>query len=76
MSYCKASEVRISQRIKLDMGCDHPMDETCVVLSVDNTNDFFGNNVIRFKVRRPGGGVINVVDYLPNGKVEVPDELA
>jgi hypothetical protein len=71
----KASEIKPGQRIVLDMGYGHPMDEVCAVITVQQGRSLFDAPVIRFRVRRPGGEIVNVVDYKPDDKVEVPDGL-
>ena len=74
MRFIKASEVRKNHLIVLDMGYGHNMNETCMVMNSEYVTNFFGIGVYRFKVRRPGGELINVVDHLPNDKVEVSNE--
>lgn len=77
MPSLKASEVKVGQRIVLDMGYGaHSMDEKCTVVTIQSGKSLFGDPVIRFRVQRPCGELINVVDHKPDDKVEVPDELA
>lgn len=72
MSYVRASEVRKNHLVVFDMGyCNHSHDETCVVISIKYEPNLFGIPVYRFKVRRPGGEVIDVIDRLPTDKVEI-----
>ena len=71
MSLIKAREVRKNQEIVLDMGYGaHSMDERCVVVSVKCATNLFGIPVYQFRVRRPGGELIDVIDHLPEDRLE------
>ena len=74
MSYIKASEVVIGQRIVLDIGYGHPMEETCVVTAIEHATNLFGFPVFRLKVRRPSGDTIDVADLSPDDNVDIPKE--
>lgn len=61
-----ASEIVVNDKIELDMGYGaHSLDEVCTVVEANPGLSLFKNPVIRFKVRRPNGQMINVIDHFP-----------
>jgi hypothetical protein len=67
----KARDVTVGARIVLDMGYGpHSMDEVCTVVSVIHGKSLFDDDVVKLKVRRPFGELMNICDFLPDDKLD------
>jgi hypothetical protein len=46
------------------------MDEVCTVVSVIHGKSLFDDDVVKLKVRRPFGELMNICDFLPDDKLD------
>jgi hypothetical protein len=72
----KAADVKVGDRIVLDMGYfGREANEKCTVVSVEPGLSLFKDPVIRMRVKRYDGQLVNVADHLPHHTVDLADEL-
>ena len=66
----KASELKIGDKIMVDMGYNgHEMEELVTVNKVELKNDLFGVPSIIFQVKRYSGETISLHSYAPHWEV-------